>query len=59
MSICLLRFTLYFNTCLLRKKLFQALAYMVLNYGWRKKECFSNELFFAHNFSWLTYVFKS
>jgi hypothetical protein len=43
--------TLYFNTCLLRKKLLQALTYMVLNYGWRKKECFSNELFVAYDCS--------
>ncbi len=39
LSICITLYikisTLYFNTCLLRKKLFQALAYMVLNYGWR------------------------
>jgi hypothetical protein len=40
LSICIILYfkisTLYFNTCLLREKLFQTLTYMVLNYGWRK-----------------------
>src|SRR6266536_398372 len=55
LSICITLYIkispLYFNTCPLRKKLVQALTYMVFNYSWREKECFSKELIVAHDCS--------